>query len=336
VTSIAGGAFVSLQTPHLDAEFERVTAPFRRELLALCYRMLGSVQDAEDALQETLLRAWRGYRRFDGRSSVRTWLYRIATNACLRALEQAARRPLPAGLGGPDDDPDAPPGPARTDVAWLQPFPTPRPAESDDPAAIVEGRADLRLALVAALQLLPPRQRVVLILRDVLEWRASEVAGLLDTSSAAVNSLLQRAKAQLGDVPAAASTGDLDAAGRSLLNRYAAAFENGDVAALMGVLTDDAVWEMPPFATWFVGRETIVRFLTHRLPLPGGGRMVPVSANGQPAFALYRGDGGDRWHAHALHVLTVADAGVTAVVAFLDPAVFGPFGLAQSIPAEPR
>jgi RNA polymerase sigma-70 factor, ECF subfamily len=160
-------------------EFERLTGPFRGELLAYCYRMLGSVQDAEDQVQETLLRAWRGYGGFEGRSSVRTWLYRIATNACLRALETRGRRPLPSGLGGSAEDPDAPLAAARPEVPWLQPIPDARFGSAPaDPAAVVVSRTSMRLALIAALQYLPPRQRAVLILRDVLGWRAAEVAGL--------------------------------------------------------------------------------------------------------------------------------------------------------------
>ncbi|HYY82699.1 MAG TPA: RNA polymerase subunit sigma-70, partial [Actinomycetes bacterium] len=184
-----------------DEEFARRSDPFRRELLAHCYRMLGSVHDAEDLVQETLLRAWRAYDRFDDRrASLRTWLYRIATNACLTALEQCGRRELPAGVAGPAD-PEAPLAPAPPEVTWLQPIPDALlEGGSDDPATIVSLRGSVRLALVAALQHLPARQRAVLILRDVLGWRAAEVAGLLGTTTAAVNSALQRAHAQLGQV----------------------------------------------------------------------------------------------------------------------------------------
>ena len=182
-----------------SADFARLTDPFRPELLAYCYRMLGSVHDAEDQLQETLIRAWRSYGQFEGRASLRTWLYRIATNSCLRALENRSRRPLPAGLGGPAD-PDGPLDPAAAEVPWLEPFPDVLlDAESADPAAIVTSRQDLRLALIAALQYLPGRQRSVLILRDVLMWRAAEVAELLGISTVAVNSVLQRARAALRD-----------------------------------------------------------------------------------------------------------------------------------------
>jgi RNA polymerase sigma-70 factor (ECF subfamily) len=230
-------------------DFERLTGPFREELLAYCYRMLGSVQDAEDQLQETLLRAWRSYDGFEGRSSVRTWLYRIATNACLRALENRGRRPLPSGLGAPAPGADTPLGAPRAEVPWLEPIPDAlfgsRPA---DPAAIVISRTSMRLALIAALQYLPPRQRAVLILRDVLRWRAAEVAGLLGISTVAVNSLLQRARAQL-ELAAPAEDAIREPtrpADRELVGRYAAAFENADLTALVRMLREDAVLEMPP------------------------------------------------------------------------------------------
>src|SRR6202034_1421620 len=181
-------------------DFARLTEPFRPELLAHCYRMLGSVHDAEDQVQETLIRAWRSYGDFEGRSSVRTWLYRIATNACLRALENSSRRPLPSGLGAPGDDPAAPAGPERAEIPWLQPMPDVLvSAGPADPSAIVTSRASMRLALIAALQYLPPRQRAVLILRDVLDWRAAEVAELLGVTTIAVNGMLQRARARLAE-----------------------------------------------------------------------------------------------------------------------------------------
>src|SRR5215475_11997771 len=214
------------------ADFARLTDPLRPELLAHCYRMLGSVHDAEDQVQETLIRAWRSYGDFEGRSSLRTWLYRIATNSCLRALENRARRPLPSGLGGPGTDPDRPVGRAKDEIAWLQPFPDSMLGTGQaDPASVVTSRAGLRLALIAALQYLPPRQRAVLILRDVLDWRATEVADVLGTSTAAVNSALQRARTQL--VTLAPAEDDIrepaDPDVQDRLARYAAAFESADV-----------------------------------------------------------------------------------------------------------
>lgn len=315
--------------------FARLTSPYRPELLAYCYRMLGSVHDAEDLVQETYLRAWRSYEAFEGRASLRTWLYQIATNVCLTALERGKRRPLPSGLGGPADpeDPLAPP----PEVSWLEPFPDRLiHAGSDDPAAIVAARQSLRLALVAALQYLPPRQRAVLILRDVLALRAAEVAALLGISVPAVKSVLQRARAQLGEVtPAEDDT--TEAAGtyqRELLDRYVAAFENADVAALMGLLTEDAVLEMPPTPTWFAGRESVGRFFgSHVLTAPGAFRMVATAANGQPAAAMYgRGPDGVH-HAHAVMVLSASGAGIARIVAFRDEGLFDLFELPRTLPA---
>src|SRR5215467_7788726 len=220
-------------------EFARLTDPYRPELLAHCYRMLGSVHDAEDQVQETMIRAWRSYGDFEGRASLRTWLYRIATNACLRALENSSRRPLPSGLGAPGEHPEAPLAPARPEVPWLQPIPDTRVSTGPaDPAEIVASRQSMRLALIAALQYLPARQRAVLILRDVLGWRAAEVADLLGTTTPAANSVLQRARTQLRQAaPAKDEMREPDEAGkRALLGRYAAAFENADVAALMALL----------------------------------------------------------------------------------------------------
>jgi RNA polymerase sigma-70 factor, ECF subfamily len=325
-------------------DFARLTEPLRPELLAHCYRMLGSVHDAEDQVQETLIRAWRSYGGFEGRASLRTWLYRIATNACLRALENRARRPLPAGLGAPGgtdgpggrgQDPGGPLPPDRPEVAWLEPFPDALLAAPDDPAAVTVSRASLRLALIAALQHLPPRQRAVLILRDVLEWRAAEVAGLLGTSATAVNSTLQRARAQL---EAAAPDEDSvrepdDPAVRELLARYVAAFENADVAALTRLLRDDAVLQMPPQPAWFAGRGPVTRFLAARVLLrPGDFRLIPTTANGQPALAAYWRDGDGVLRAHGIQVLTVSGTGIAQIVSFNDPALLRAFGFPAVAP----
>jgi RNA polymerase sigma-70 factor (ECF subfamily) len=313
-----------------DDEFARVSAPFRRELWAHCYRMLGSTHDAEDVVQNTYLQAWRGYDRFEGRSSVRTWLYRIATRACLKALEGRGRRPLPSGLGGPADGPDVPQT-AGSEVPWLQPAPDSLLA--DDPAAVVAARQTLRLAFIAALQHLPGRQRAVLILRDVLAWRADEVATLLGTSTAAVNSALQRARERLR-VVAPSEAGLVEptgAAERALLDRYAAAFQDADLDALLGVLTEDVTWEMPPVPEWFAGRDTVLGFLSGRLTVPGGSRLVPLRLNGQPGFAAYYRDGDGTYRAHAIHVLTVTPAGVAGVVAFLGADLFAPCGLPATL-----
>jgi RNA polymerase sigma-70 factor (ECF subfamily) len=300
-------------------EFVDAAEPFRRELLAHCYRMLGSVDEAEDLVQETYLRAWRGYGRFRGESSLRVWLYRIATNVCLTALEHRDRRPLPSGLGGPSDDPDEPPILAGPDVVWLQPIPdalvTP---ESEDPAAIVAAREGLRLALIASLQYLPARQRAVLILREVMAFPAAEVAAMLDTTTAAVKSSLQRARARLDQV---ASTADrisepTEPEHRALLEQYIAAFENADITTLKEALREDAALEMIGSRTWFAGNETCLRYIAHFLRAPGEWRMLPTAANGQPAAATYfRGDDGVH-RAFGVAVLTVTATGISRIVVF--------------------
>lgn len=318
-------------------DFVRKTDQFRRELLAYCYRLVGSIHEAEDLVQETYLNAWRSYAGFEGRSTPRTWLYRIATRVCLKALERQSRRPLPSGLRGPSRDAGEPVEPGQPEIGWLQPIPDRLLVlEPADPAAIVQARQSTRLALVAALQHLPPRQRAVLILRDVLAWRAHEVAGFLGTTTVAVNSALQRARTLLteGGLAEDEIAEPTDAALRSLLDRYVAAFENADVAALESLLTEDATWEMPPMPTWFAGRSTITGFLATRLTNGGGNRMVPTGANGQPAFALYVPDHGGTGRAHALHVLTVTAGGIAKVVAFHSPELFATFGLPLSLATD--
>jgi RNA polymerase sigma-70 factor (ECF subfamily) len=306
-----------------DEDFVHATDRYRRELLAHCYRMVGSYAEAEDLVQETYLNAWRGYARFEGRSSLRTWLYRIATRTCLKALDRRKRRFLPSDLAAASQDPGVAVGTATTEVGWLQPFP------GADPAATVEGRHSLRLALVAALQHLPPRQRAVLILRDVLDLPAAEVAAALDTSTAAVNSALQRARAQLAVLAPEEDelTEPATAHDRAVLDAYAAAFEAADVAALTRLLTAGVSLEMPPIPTWFTGRETVVAFLAGRLGAPGRHRMVPLVANGRPGFGLYRGQGDGGYHAHAIHVPTVGAEGIGRIIAFHEPGLFPAFGL---------
>jgi RNA polymerase sigma-70 factor, ECF subfamily len=327
------------------ADFARLTGPYRAELLAHCYRMLGSVHDAEDQVQETLIRAWRSYGDFEGRASLRTWLYKIATNTCLRALENRSRRPLPSGLGSPGEDPYASPAAGEGEVPWLEPIPDALArADFPDPAVAAVSRESLRLALIAALQYLPARQRATLILRDVLQWPASEVADLLGTSTTAVNGLLLRARARLEQ--AAPVRDDIrepaEPEQRALLDKYAAAFENADVTALSKLLRQDATFEMPPIRTWFAGRERIGRFLgTRVLRQPGAFKLVPVAANGQPGFACYLRGRDGRHHAHAVQVLTVSGQGIARVVSFNQPELFGVFGLPPVLPvaagtAEPR
>ena len=327
----------TVQSDHGSEEFALLADQFRPELLAYCYRMLGSVQDAEDQVQETLLRAWRSHENFEGRSSLRTWLYRIATNACLRAMQNRERRALPSGIGAPGDDPGLV-GPPTSEVAWLEPFPDAllRP-ESADPAAVAAARSGLRLALITALQRLPVRQRTVLILRDVLGWRAAEVAELLDITVTAVNSALQRAREQIKrSVPASDEVREPSSrADRAMVDRYAAAIENADVDSLVELLHEDATFEMPPIPTWFRGREDVGRFLgTRVLTSPGLYSSVPAGANGQPALAIYRrADDGTR-RAYGVQVLTLRDSRVASVVAFLDPGLFPAFGLPLVLPSS--
>ena len=315
----------------VSEDFTSLTGRFRGELLAHCYRMLGSAEEAEDLVQETYLRAWRSYDGFEGRSSVRTWLYRIATNVCLTAIERRGRRPLPSGLGGPAEDPEAPLV-AAPEVPWLQPFPDALLAgEREDPAAVAVSRAGIRLALVAALQYLSARQRAVLILRDVLEWPAAEVAELLGTTTTAVNSGLRRARAQLAQaLPAEDELAEpAEPDRRALLERFAAAFENADASALAELLREDVALEMPPLLTWFTGRQAVARFFaaSHPFAEPGRLRLVPVMANGQPAFAAYQREPGGAHLAYAVTVPTVTTTGIARIVTFFNPGLFGSFGL---------
>jgi RNA polymerase sigma-70 factor, ECF subfamily len=319
-------------------DFIEQAAPFRAELIAHCYRMLGSVHDAEDLVQETYLRAWRGYEAFEERAALRTWLYRIATTACLRALENRARRVLPAGLGPPTAasiDPDTSldgNGRARD---WLEPIPDAVMFETPTltPEDAVTVRQSVRLAVMTALQELPVRQRAVLILRDVVQFSAAEVAELLETTPAAVNSSLQRARAHLAEV--SPTEEDLvepdDAERRELLDRYCAAFENADMAALTALLQADVKLEMPPLPVWFTGRDTVVRFLVARAFTKAGDMvLIPTAANGQPAVAEYRRSADQVMRAHSIHVLTPGTAGIAALTVFLDPALFTAFGLPPS------
>ncbi len=324
----------------VNEDFLRQADPYRRELLAHCYRMLGSVHDAEDLVQETYLRAWRSYDQFEGRSSLRTWLHRIATRACLTALESRSRRPMPTGLGAPSSDP----GDTlvqQPEVPWLEPVPDAMVgAEGTDPATIVTSRESIRLALIAALQHLPPRQRAVLILREVLQWRAAEVAELLDTTTTAVNSTLQRARAQLDQAapiedeivePTAADQ-------RELLDRYVSAFEAKDIPAIVELFTKDAVWEMPPFTSWYQGAENIGRLVDTQCPAdgPGAMRLIPTQANGQPAFGLYMRGKDDIYRPFNLPVLTLGPSGITHVASFFDTSLFATFNLPETLPASAR
>jgi RNA polymerase sigma-70 factor (ECF subfamily) len=324
-------------------DFTSITAAFRAEILAHCYRMLGSAEEAEDLVQETYLRAWRSYAGFEGRASVRTWLYRIATNACLTAIERRGRRPLPSGLGEPAGLPgrggNSPGDLAGSEIPWLQPFHGSAAAVGQDPAAVTASRAGIRLAFVAALQYLNARQRAILILRDVLDWPAAEVAELLGTTTTAVNSGLRRARAQLAQALPAEDeitepSGDM--AARALIDRFAAAFENADLAELAEILRADVALEMPPTPAWFAGREAVLRFYAAR-PLaagPGAFRMVPVDANGEQAFAVYRRQAAGTFAFHAITILTVTATGISRIVTFLDSRLAGPFRLPAELPAK--
>lgn len=329
-----------MTTSTKEREFEMQTGPLRSELLAHCYRMLGSAQEAEDQVQETYLRAWRAYHKFEGRSSIRTWMYRIATNTCLNALGSSARRQLPTGLGQGPSDPSGALS-SRPEVPWLEPLPEamvggaqPDPA----PEEAVATRGDVRLALIAALQELPPRQRAVLVLRDVLGFSAEETGDVLDSTTASVNSALQRARARMeerGQTERARLASELGPHERELLQAYADAFERYDIDGLVDLLATDATWEMPPFDGWYEGADAIMELIRTQCPASGPGdmRMVPATANGQPAFALYMRDPDGVHRAFQFAVLDVVDGRVRHVTAFFDRRVIASAGLPNELPA---
>ncbi len=307
-------------TAATEDDFQVLANAHRRELLAHCYRMTGSMHEAEDLVQETYLRAWRAYHGFEGRSSVRTWLYRIATNVCLTNLDGRQRRPLPTGLGTAD---------SRAgdeliqdhEVSWIEPVP--------DAAVVVTERDSIRLAFIAALQHLPARQRAVLILRDVLRWSAKEVAEALDTTTAAVNSALQRAHAQMQAVGLTEDTveADLDARQQAMLTEYVDAFWHKDINRIVKLLTADAVWEMPPFVGWYRGSVNIGELIDTQCP--GGVNDMPMLstiANGQPAFGLYMAQPDGSYLPFHLQVLHLDGDRVRKVSAFFE-VDFTDFGL---------
>jgi RNA polymerase sigma-70 factor, ECF subfamily len=333
LTAGAAGGTAALTSGELEHRLEQ----HRQELTAYCYRMLASAFDAEDAVQETFIRAWRGFKSFEGRAALRSWLYRIATNVCLDMLNGRERRARPMDLG-PSQAPIEANLNTLPETTWIQPVPDGLVVADGDPADVAVARETIRLAFVAALQHLPPRQRAVLILCEVLRWQATEVAELLDTSVASVNSALQRARATLaaGNV----STGDpsppLDAEDQALLARYVEAFERYDMEALTAVIQEDATQSMPPYDLWLRGRDDILAWWVG----PGGGcrgsRLVPtVAANGSPAYGQYKpsatGEGYDPW---ALQVIEVAEGKIAEITFFLDTdTVFPLFGLPPRLEA---
>jgi RNA polymerase sigma-70 factor, ECF subfamily len=315
-----------------DPSFVEATEPFRRELLAHCYRMLGSIQDAEDLVQEIYLRAWRSYEAFEGRSSVRTWLYQIATNRCLTELAKKSRRVLPFSVSDPASDADTDLEPAGAEVSWLQPVPDALVIPpSLDPAAVVAARQGLRLALIASLQYLPPKQRAALVLCDVLAFPATEVAVILGTTTVSIKSALQRARARLDELALADDQIHEPSAprARELLDAYIAAFENADAAALERLLLEDATLEATPLRTWFCGRTTCIPFLRdHLLGSPGDWRMLATSANGQPAAAVFVRDPHGSYRPYGICVLTVTSGGIRKISSFGDPRLITVFGFA--------
>jgi RNA polymerase sigma-70 factor (ECF subfamily) len=310
--------------PDLDAAFET----YRRELTGYCYRMLGSGFEAEDAVQETLVRAWKAADSFEGRSSVRSWLYRIATNVCLDMLRAPQRRAVATDLSGPWSA-DTPLPPPMPETEWVSPIADERvlPAEAD-PAELAELRDTVRLAFVAALQHLPPKQRAVLILREVLKWQAAEVAELLDTSVAGVNSALQRARATLDARPAAAPA-EIDEEHQALLKRYVAAFEAYDVDALVTLIAEDAQFTMPPFPLWLTGHEDIAKWYLGQGIGCRGSRLLPLQVNGAAGFAAYKQAGEGRWEPFAVQVIEPSGGRLVGLHHFLDfdGRLFASFGL---------
>jgi RNA polymerase sigma-70 factor (ECF subfamily) len=303
------------EAPYGDLERRRV------ELTGYCYRMLGSTFEAEDAVQEALTRAWRGIDRFEGRSALRSWLFRIATNVCFDMLDGLRRRARPIDLG-PSSTADATLAPPLPEATWLEPVPDGRvlPSGGGDPAEEAVARESVRLAFVAALQHLPPRQRAVLILREVLRWKAAEVAELLGSTVASVNSALQRARATLEarGVTSSDPVHPMDDEQRALLERYVEAFGRYDVDTLVTLLHQDATQSMPPYPMWLRGRDQMRAWWLG----PGigcrGSRLLPVSANSSPAFAQYRPAGPGRYEPFSLHVLEISNGRITALNFFLD------------------
>jgi RNA polymerase sigma-70 factor, ECF subfamily len=328
-----------------ERAYDRLIEPHRAELRAHCYRMLGSAHDAEDALQEVLLRAWRGLPKFEGRSTLRSWLYTIATNVCLKAIERRPKLVLPIDYG-PSADPHDGPGQPIVESVWVEPYPDQRLALDNalaGPEAHYEQRESIELAFIAALQHLPARQRAVLILRDVLGFSAREVAQSLDTTPGSIDSALQRAHKTVDErLPEQSQQATLRALGddglREIVDRFVAAWERADVDAVVAMLTDDTVITMPPLPTWYQGREAVAAFL-RGWPLAGTvpWRVVPTHANGQLAFGEYIWDAdSETFIPHGIQVLTLEEAKIAEITAFLTPEAFERFGLPDQIKPRER
>jgi RNA polymerase sigma-70 factor (ECF subfamily) len=339
-----GAALLAAAVAGDERAFQRLTAQHRRELLVHCYRMLGSLDDAEDAVQEAMVKAWRGLAGFAGRSTVRTWLYRIATNACLDALNHRARRILPTSIAAPAD-PHQAPEPDDPELPWLQPYPdvlleAADPDPLTDPAMAVVRSEHIELAFVAAVQYLPPRQRAVLLLREVLGFSAADTAGMLSVTSASVNSALQRARTTLHDrLPATGDMPTAPAEQAALVARYMRAWHAKDVPALLALLREDAHMAMPPTPSWYQGREAIGIYLRHLFASPWGVdlRVVPVGANRQPGLAVYAPTDDDSGHRpFAVKVLSIRAGLIVAITGFVHPGLFEQFGLLRHLPVEPR
>lgn len=315
-----------------EESFDRLIEPHRRELHAHCYRMLGSLHDADDALQETLLGAWKGLARFEGRSALRSWLYTIATNACLRMLEGRKRRELPGGAG-PGDDPREPLGEPLAELVWIEPYP--------DELLRYENRESVELAYVAALQLLPPNQRAALILREVLGFTAREAADVLETSVASVNSALQRARATLDrQLPARSQQETLRALGderaRALVSGFVDAWNRADVEGIVAMLTEEASFSMPPLPAWYRGRADIATFIAERV-FATPWRFSELRVSGQPAMIGHRRDpDSGRYEFGALNVFTLDGDRIAAMTAFLDPELLARLRLPREVPAPDR
>src|SRR5579871_2131203 len=315
VGGLVASAPMAVSAPPVAAELDR----FRGELTGFCYRMLGSGFEAEDAVQETMLRAWRAADRFEGRASLRSWLYRIATNVCIDISRQVQRRARPMELGGSSPLDESLLGPLHPEVTWVTPIQDSRIGpERSDPAEVAEYRESIRLAFITALQHLPPRQRAALVLCEVLRWSAADTAELLETSVAAVNSALQRARATLAEVQPTLRPAPLDPVDAELLQRYVEAFERYDIEALVALLHDDAVQSMPPFAMWVQGAQAIGEFMLQ--PTPSGcrgSRLLATSANGCPAFAQYKPDPAGGWAPWAIQVLEISGGRIAELSYFL-------------------